>query len=134
MRTGHRRTTRRGLAAIAEIGGGPDVTPLIDLTSCTLKCFRERGGCGNLARTTGGQSMRVCTCIPALGFCILVLAFSLAAAPNATAATKAVKFGKLWDGHGTIANAVVIVENDKIQSVAASGTIPAGAEIIDLSL
>ena len=44
------------------------------------------------------------------------------------------KFGKLWDGHGTIANAVVIVENDKIQSVAASGTIPAGAEIIDLSL
>jgi hypothetical protein len=57
---------------------------------------------------------------------------SLAVALNAAAATKAVKFGKLWDGHGTIANAVVIVENDKIQSVAASGTIPAGAEIIDL--
>jgi imidazolonepropionase-like amidohydrolase len=78
--------------------------------------------------------MRLSKCTPALRFCILVLAFSLAAAPNATAATKAVKFGKLWDGHGTIANAVVIVENDKIQSVAASGTIPAGAEIIDLSL
>jgi imidazolonepropionase-like amidohydrolase len=77
--------------------------------------------------------MRLSTCIPALRFCILVLAFSLAVALNATAATKAVKFGTLWDGHGTIANAVVIVENDKIQSVAASGTIPAGAEIIDLS-
>jgi imidazolonepropionase-like amidohydrolase len=78
--------------------------------------------------------MRLSKYIPALRFCILVLAFSLAVAPNATAATKAVKFGKLWDGHGTIANAVVIVENDKIQSVAASGTIPMGAEIIDLSL
>ena len=77
--------------------------------------------------------MRLSACIPALRFCIFVLAFSLAVALNATAATKAVKFGKLWDGHGTIVNAVVIVENDKIQSVAASGTIPAGAEIIDLS-
>src|ERR1700681_3239249 len=77
--------------------------------------------------------MRLSACIPALGFYILVLAFSLAVGLNATAATKAVKFGKLWDGHSTIANAVVIVENDKIQSVSASGTIPAGAEIIDLS-
>jgi hypothetical protein len=32
-----------------------------------------------------------------------VLAFSLVAALTATAATKAVKFGKLWDGHGIIA-------------------------------
>src|SRR5499427_1036322 len=71
--------------------------------------------------------------IPALRFYILVLAFSLVAALNATAATKALKFGKLWDGHGTIANAVVIVENDKIQRIEANGTVPAGAEIIDLS-
>jgi hypothetical protein len=55
--------------------------------------------------------MRLFTGIPALCFFILVLAFSLAVALNATAATKAVKFGNLWDGHGTIANAVVIVEN-----------------------
>jgi imidazolonepropionase-like amidohydrolase len=47
---------------------------------------------------------------------------------------EAVRFGKLWDGHGTIANVVVITEHHTIQSVAASGTIPAGAEIIDLSL
>jgi imidazolonepropionase-like amidohydrolase len=77
--------------------------------------------------------MRLSPYIPTLRFCILVLAFLLAASLNATAATKAVKFGKLWDGHSTIANAVVIVENDKIQSVAANGTIPAGTETIDLS-
>jgi imidazolonepropionase-like amidohydrolase len=52
---------------------------------------------------------------------------------DAEAATKAIKFGKLWDGHRTIANAVVIVDNDKIQSVAANGAIPAGVETIDLS-
>ena len=37
-----------------------------------------------------------------------VLALSLALCANAEAATKAIKFGKLWDGHTTIANAVVI--------------------------
>jgi len=52
---------------------------------------------------------------------------------NAVAATRAIKFGKLWDGHRVIANAVVIVENDKIQSVTANGRIPPGAEVIDLS-
>jgi imidazolonepropionase-like amidohydrolase len=52
--------------------------------------------------------------------------------PNAAAATKAIKFGKLWDGHRLIANAVVIVDGDKIGSVTANGAIPAGAEIIDL--
>lgn len=76
--------------------------------------------------------MRLSTCIRALGFCSLVLAFSFAVALNATAATKAVKLGKLWNGHGTITNAVVIVVDDRIQSVTAGGPIPAGAEIIDL--
>src|SRR5215813_2417925 len=52
---------------------------------------------------------------------------------NAAAATKAIKFGRLWDGHQVIRNAVVIVENDKIQSVTANGKVPAGAEIIDLT-
>lgn len=63
----------------------------------------------------------------------LVLAFLLAVSASATAATKAIKFGRLWDGHGVIANAVVVVEDDKIQSVTANGRIPAGAEIVDLS-
>ena len=62
-----------------------------------------------------------------------VLALLLAASLDAEAATKAIRFGKLWDGHRTIANAVVVVEDDKIQSVTANGRIPAGAETIDLS-
>jgi len=64
---------------------------------------------------------------------VLILALMLAVTGEAAAATKAIKFGKLWDGHRAIANAVVVVENDKIQSVAANGTIPTGAEIVDLS-
>src|SRR5258705_10164484 len=63
----------------------------------------------------------------------LVLGLCVALSVNAEAATRAIKFGKLWDGHGTIANAVVVVENDKILSVAANGRIPPGAELIDLS-
>ena len=62
--------------------------------------------------------MRLSPCIPALRFYILVLAFSIVDALNATAATKALKFGKLWDGQGTIANAVVIVENDHFRTSA----------------
>lgn len=52
---------------------------------------------------------------------------------QANAATKALKFGKLWDGHKVINNAVVIVDNDKITSVTENGKIPAGAEVVDLS-
>jgi imidazolonepropionase-like amidohydrolase len=63
----------------------------------------------------------------------LMLTLSLAVCLHATAATKAIKFGKLWDGHQVIANAVVIVDDDKIRSVTAKGAIPAGAETIDLS-
>jgi hypothetical protein len=47
---------------------------------------------------------------------LLALFFLLALTANATAATKAIRFGKLWDGHQVIANAVVIVENDKIKA------------------
>jgi imidazolonepropionase-like amidohydrolase len=48
---------------------------------------------------------------------------------------KAVRFGKLWDGRGKVwNNAVVIVQGDKIQSVSTdASSIPAGAEVIDLS-
>jgi imidazolonepropionase-like amidohydrolase len=61
----------------------------------------------------------------------LILAMALSW--NAAAATKAIKFGKLWDGHQVINKAVVIVEDDKIQSVTANGKVPAGAQVIDLS-
>jgi imidazolonepropionase-like amidohydrolase len=52
---------------------------------------------------------------------------------SATAATKAIKFGKLWDGHRVITNAVVVIDDDKIRSVTAGGAIPAGVQTIDLS-
>ena len=64
---------------------------------------------------------------------LVVLASLLAFGAHAEAATKAIKFVKLWDGHGTIVNAVVIVEDNKIQSVAPNAPIPAGAQIVDLS-
>src|SRR5713101_6407666 len=48
---------------------------------------------------------------------------------------KAVRFGKLWDGKGKLwTNAIVIVEGERIRSVTTdASTIPAGAEVIDLS-
>jgi imidazolonepropionase-like amidohydrolase len=57
----------------------------------------------------------------------------LVAAIEATAATKAIRFGKLWDGHRIIPNAVVLIDGDKVTSVEANGKIPKGLEIIDLS-
>ena len=64
---------------------------------------------------------------------ILVLSVLINLAVNASAATKAIKFGKLWDGHKVINKAVVIVENDKITSVTENGRVPSGAQVIDMS-
>jgi hypothetical protein len=50
-----------------------------------------------------------------------LLAFSLflAAASQAAGATKVIRFGKLIDGTGrVVTNAVVIVEDDRVQRVA----------------
>jgi len=48
---------------------------------------------------------------------------------------RAVRFGKLWDGHGKLwTGAIVIVEGGKIRVVTTdASTIPQGAEVIDLS-
>src|SRR6266852_2113342 len=48
---------------------------------------------------------------------------------------KAVRFVKLWDAKGKLwTNAIVIVEGERIRSVTTdASTIPAGAEVIDLS-
>jgi imidazolonepropionase-like amidohydrolase len=48
---------------------------------------------------------------------------------------RAVRFGKLWDGHGKVwTAAIVIVEAGKIRSVTTDASaIPQGAEVIDLS-
>ena len=55
------------------------------------------------------------------------------AAPLA-AATKVIRFGKLWDGNRVITNAVVVVEGDRITAVGGSEVaIPSDAVVIDLS-
>ena len=56
---------------------------------------------------------------------------------TASAATKAIRFKTLWDGHRVIPNAVVVVDGDKVRSVEANGKmdqtkIPADAAVIDL--
>lgn len=70
---------------------------------------------------------------PTMRLKAFVLASLFAISCDASAATTAIKFGKLWDGHRVIPNAVVVVDNDKIQSVAANGTVPTGVTAIDLT-
>ena len=62
-------------------------------------------------------------------------AISVAQTPPAPKSVKAVKFGKLWDAHGKLwANAIVLIEDDKIKSVTTNPSdIPPHAQIIDLS-
>ena len=66
---------------------------------------------------------------------LLAVLFVLATSSTVLAATKAIKFGKLVDGTGRVfTNAVVIVEDDRVQSVTSgNASIPGGAEVIDLS-
>jgi imidazolonepropionase-like amidohydrolase len=66
---------------------------------------------------------------------LLAVLFFLATSSTVLAATKAIKFGKLVDGTGRVfTNAVVIVEDDRVQSVTSgNASIPSGAEVIDLS-
>ena len=63
----------------------------------------------------------------------LVFAFLFAASLDEAAAATAIKFGKLWDGHRVVTDAVVVVQNGRILSVTADGAIPQGADMIDLS-
>ena len=66
---------------------------------------------------------------------LLAVLFFLATSSTVFAATKAIKFGKLVDGTGRVfTNAVVIVEDDRVKSVASgNASTPSGAEVIDLS-
>ena len=66
---------------------------------------------------------------------LMAVLFLLATSSTVFAATKAIKFGKLVDGTGRVlTNAVVIVEDDRVQSVTSgNASIPSGAEVIDLS-
>lgn len=61
------------------------------------------------------------------------LLVTLTVAPLAQAQTRAIRFGRLWDGSKTIADAVVVVNGDRIASVGTgSSAVPAGAQVIDL--
>jgi imidazolonepropionase-like amidohydrolase len=63
----------------------------------------------------------------------LSLALTILVVSPTSAATKAIKAGKLVDGSGkVVTNAVIVVEDDRIVSVG-TGNVPAGAEVIDLS-
>ena len=63
----------------------------------------------------------------------LALFLMLAGVVPAMAQTQAVRFGRLWDGERTIADAVVVVEGDRIVSVGSgTGAVPAGARVVDL--
>src|SRR3989454_798813 len=66
---------------------------------------------------------------------LLLVLFFLATSSTAVAATRAIKFGNLVDGTGKVfTNAVVIVDDDRVRSVASGdASIPKEAEVIDLS-
>ena len=52
---------------------------------------------------------------------------------SADAQTRALRFGKLWDGERTITDAVIVVRGDRIVSVGSGpSAVPSGAEVIDL--
>src|SRR5689334_2492830 len=64
---------------------------------------------------------------------ILALFVTFLTASAVEAQTKAIRFGKLWDGSKTINDAVVVVEGDKITAVGTgNGAVPRGADVIDL--
>ncbi len=72
-----------------------------------------------------------------LSVALFTLGFSVAFAQEKPSAKtiKAVRFGKLWDAKGKLwTNAIVIVESDRIKTVATEASaMPPGAEVIDLS-
>src|SRR6185503_19065909 len=63
----------------------------------------------------------------------LALFVTVFAASATQAQTKAIRFGKLWDGTKTITDAVVVVDGDRITSVGTGNSaVPKDAQLIDL--
>ena len=72
------------------------------------------------------------------GLCALTLGCCISSAQDKTAPAPkkvAIRAGRLIDGksEAPIANALILIEGDKIVSVTPGGTAPAGVEVIDLS-
>src|SRR5256885_15465020 len=64
---------------------------------------------------------------------VLAVVLTLAAAPPAFAAKKAIKAGRLVDASGTVTtNVVIMIDNDRITSLGHEAP-PPGVEVIDLS-
>jgi imidazolonepropionase-like amidohydrolase len=65
---------------------------------------------------------------------IFLVAARISAQARPAEQTKAIKLGKLWDGHKVWSNPIVIIDGAKIRTVATDASaIPAGAQVIDLS-
>jgi imidazolonepropionase-like amidohydrolase len=64
---------------------------------------------------------------------VATLATTLLLSGVASAQSKAIRFGKLWDGSKVITDAVVVVSADRIMSVGSGDrAVPAGAQVVDL--
>jgi imidazolonepropionase-like amidohydrolase len=63
----------------------------------------------------------------------VIVMFSVLAAGAASAQTKVIRAGKLWDGAQMLSDVSIVIDGDRITSLAkASAALPAGAEVIDL--
>ena len=64
---------------------------------------------------------------------ITIVALSVLASTTASAQTKAIRAGKVWDGARILTDVAIVVDGDRITRIAtASEALPAGAEVIDL--
>jgi imidazolonepropionase-like amidohydrolase len=79
--------------------------------------------------------MRIVRTVLIAWFVVIFLPRAFGQAKLAAQPVRAVRFGKLWDGHGKVwTGAIVIVEYGKIRNVTTDASaIPQGAEVIDLS-
>ena len=64
---------------------------------------------------------------------VTTLLIALVFVPFAQAQTTVIRFGKLWNGSTVTADAVVVVDGDRITSVGTgNAAVPRGARVIDL--
>ena len=79
--------------------------------------------------------MRIVRAVLIAWFVIIFVPRAFGQAKIAAQPVRAVRFGKLWDGHGKVwTGAIVIVEDGKIRNVITDASaIPQGAEVINLS-
>jgi imidazolonepropionase-like amidohydrolase len=62
-----------------------------------------------------------------------IVALSILAATTASAQTKVIRAGRVWDGARILTDVAIVIDGDRITRIAtASEALPAGAEVIDL--